>query len=774
MSRQTTQSLALLLAFLMAATGCVPTQPLYLREDGDLSHYLDQAVQLETPDVNHTPLAEVTMADAPHTISNPEFREIWDLSLEECVAIALNNMKVIRGANAPGMQTTAQAVQILAGADSVGPTQFAGFDANSNTPSIFTIGIVESRTGGVDGIDQNEFLNSNIGGVPSAGAAANQGTEAALSEFDAYFGADFGFQRQDRPTNVLPTFGGFPNTNNSFATISQQPGGVNGFRLSKKTRSGAHFILSNDISYDRGNAFGNLRALPSDWTAELEMEARFPILRGAGAQVNGAPIIISRIQTDKNLASLYTNLQNAVCNIEIRYWDLYDAYRKLESAKVGRDSALRTWKLVKARLDGGEADTQQEAQARGQYFSFRAVVEAALNNVYSAETNLRWLMGLAATDHRLIRPKDEPTLANVEFDGRAVIDEATTRRPSVTQLKWEIKERETEMILARNKLLPRLNASGGYRFVGRGDQLIGANRNGINYPGVGSRAYENLTDGDFQEFFFLLDLDMPIGFREQLSYLRNVQLRLARDRAVLEDHQLDVTREVSETLRAINANYHLAQSHFNRWVAATKEEEVLELRTEEGVERLDLLLEAQTRRVQTQDAYYTAITQYNKAIALLHCRKGSILEYNGIQFSEGAWPEKAYFDALGHARRRDAGTYLNYGWTRPRVISRGPIEQYGGTYFESEQSLDLGEQVPTPAPTNSVPGGNMKPMNDGDLPSPDMPPNLDMNQNKSASADPVTVPNSRVVQAGGEVPTESRGVPAEFNWREMGLEIPRR
>jgi len=67
------------------------------------------------------------------------------------------------------------------------------------------------------------------------------------------------------------------------------------------------------------------------------------------------------------------------------------------------------------------------------------------------------------------------------------------------------------------------------------------------------------------------------------------------------------------------------------------------------------------------------LCEYNKLIALIHLRKGSILDYCGIQFGEGPWPKKAYYDALGHARRRDASYYLNYGWTRPGVVSRGTV-----------------------------------------------------------------------------------------------------
>jgi hypothetical protein len=88
----------------------------------------------------------------------------------------------------------------------------------------------------------------------------------------------------------------------------------------------------------------------------------------------------------------------------------------------------------------------------------------------------------------------------------------------------------------------------------------------------------------------------------------------------------------------------------------------------------------------------------------VHTRKGSIMEYNGIGFEEGPWPQKAYWDAMGRARERDAGTYIDYGWTRPKVISRGEIPQVtpGVDAFQLE-GMPGAEEVQSPEPTPAEP-----------------------------------------------------------------------
>ena len=61
-------------------------------------------------------------------------------------------------------------------------------------------------------------------------------------------------------------------------------------------------------------------------------------------------------------------------------------------------------------------------------------------------------MGMAATDGRLIRPKDELTTAKVTFDWCDVLSEGLVRSPELRQQKWIVKQRELE--LDRREELP--------------------------------------------------------------------------------------------------------------------------------------------------------------------------------------------------------------------------------------------------------------------------------------------------------------------------------
>ena len=311
-----------------------------------------------------------------------------------------------------------------------------------------------------------------------------------------------------------------------------------------------------------------------------------------------------------------------VQDVENVYWELYFSYRNLDSVVTGRNSALTTWRrihiLYKLGAKGGEAD--REAQAREQYFLFRSAVERA-KPLYKAEANLRYVMGLASTDGRLIRPCEEPTTAKVDFDWRTIHNEALVRSVELRQQRWTIKCRELELIAAKNYLLPQLDFVGDYRYIGLGHELLSANS--TDPTGF---AFNNLTLGHNQEWDAGIQLTYNIGSRRELANLRNPQLRLTRERAVLQEQELELSHQLAFAVRDLDTNYVLSRTDFNRRITSLRQVEAVQAAYDTGTVTIDVLLNAQRLSGPDESDYYRAVVDYNKAIANVHYRKGSLLE----------------------------------------------------------------------------------------------------------------------------------------------------
>ena len=695
----------------LVAVGCAPKQPFYFFEDGDLSHYVGAIQKLEYPDAHEKPLDEAAGTLEPLTLSNASFDKVWEVSLEEAIRTALENGKILRNLGGrfasfggPRPQTGEPPVSLLTAPDA--------------TPTVYDPAIAET----------DPF----------------RGVESALAAFDAQLNAATTWESGNRPQNVDPTFQTL-----LFVPVLKTVTGNNSIGITKRTATGATFGASNAlIANNTNNAF---RDVDTIWTTQYDFSFSQPLLQGAGVTYNriagpdtfdnvfGRPnfrgVLLARINADISLADFEAGVRNLVSDVEQSYWELYFSYRNLEARKAGRDSALEAWRKVHAlyveQARGGEAD--KEAQAREQYFFFRSEVEQALTDVYRSENRLRYMMGITASDGRLIRPSDEPTTARIAFDWQQSLVEALSRSAELRRQKWRIKQRELELTAAKNLLLPRLDIGGRWRALGVGKELINQNYHpfpnkisGLPPPSPdpadsleGTDAYSTLLSGNFYEWQAGAQFQMPLGFRRELSTVRNFQLQLARERARLQDEELEASHALVEAVRNVDTNFALAQTNFNRRVAAEKQVDAVQAAYDAGTVTLDQLLDAQRRRAEAESSYYRALVDYNRSISQLHFRKGSLLEYNGVFLAEGPWPGKAYFDAHRRARQRDASIYLDYRHSRPGVFSRGAITQEFESIGADARPMQLPPRDPaTREPGETKPTGPQAPSSPEPLPAP--------------------------------------------------------
>ena len=664
MSRHSPFVVIVMTVLLAALPGCQPQQPFYFKNvDGDLAHYKGMATDIEFPDVDSERLGDVD-AQQPFSLSNRDPKEIWDLTLEEAMEIALRNNRVMRNI----------------GGQIQGPPDFLLRNPEL-APTIYDPALVESDP--------------------------RSGVEAALSAFDTQLSSSLTWERIDSPQNQSPAYAAF------FPNVRVDDLGTFQARLSKVAATGTQFALTHNVAYDLSNQPS--RAYPSDWNVNLVAELRQPLAQGYGVQFNriagpGATpgnfngVMLARIRTDVALADFEAAVRNLVSDVEVAYWELYFQYRSLDAVIAGRDSALQTWRRIYTlyQIGGKGGEAEKEAQTREQYYLFRSTAEQSLNALYAAEAKLRYLLGLAATDGRLIRPENEPTTAKVVFDWYGVLNEGLARSVELREQKWIVKSRELELIASKNFLFPKLDFVAQYRWLGLGNNLLPmAGGTGGDYTLVGSNAYENMTGGDFQEWQAGFQLDLPIGFRREMAGVRNAQLALARERAKLQEGELELSHQLAYAIRDLDAFYVLSQTDFNRRIAAQRQVEAVAAAYETDTITLDVLLKAQQQLAQAESDYFRALVDYNKTISQVHFRKGSLLEYNGVYLAEGPWPGKAYFDANRRARAREASAYFDYGFTQPRVVSRGPIEQQIGAGMPVDG--DGFEMMPTPEPTPAKP-----------------------------------------------------------------------
>lgn len=592
-------------------------------DDAAAAYYLNQATRISYP-TTEQPVAPEAMAVEPRHLSNEQKDEVWDVTLMEVVHTALANNDIIRSSG-----------QFL----SPGNLLLNNPEAASSVydPAIQETGVLFGQ----------------------------RGVEAALAEFDAQLTTSMLWGHNETITNNAFQSGGLDPGD----TLQEDTGNFS-VGLQKRFASGGQFNVVHDWNYSLNNSPGRL--FGSIYEGSVRAEFRQPLLAGAGTEYTriagpiseqiqgvtgvGQGVLIARVNNDISLADFETATANLLRDVERLYWQLFLAYHVYDTEVETRDEALATWRSLEAQAATGNVGAVEEARARDFYFQLRGRANAARDNLYAIEAELRRVLGLPVNDGRVMRPADEPTQVRVvpAWDGSLL--DALARRPELRRQKWTVKSLELQLRAARQLTRPRLDFVSSYRVNGFGDDLFGNPRavsDGGTVTNLGS-AYDKLAHNNETGWNLGLQFSLPVGLRYAHAQVRNFELRLQKARAALAAQEVEISHELAAAFRDLDRTWLDMQNNLSRQTAIEDQLRAIEAeyRSEPTRVPIQQVLQAHDALAQARINYATSIADYNAALAELEYRTGQLLEYNSVHLSEGPWTAPAYEDANHHAQER--------------------------------------------------------------------------------------------------------------------------
>ncbi len=580
---------------------------------------------------------------------------------------------------------------------------------------------------------QNSPVVRDLGGLilraPDAAATDNDpalayadprlGEQAALSAFDAVYRGQLLFQKNDGLFNnqFIGDEGAFQQD------LAEYRSGV-----SKLAATGAMYQFNHVVNYELNNSpsnrFNGTNSTSFAYDTFLEAEVRQPLFQGAGtsfnriAGPNNAPgvyngILIARANTDIALADFETRVRDLISDVENAYWDLYFAFRDLEAKIEARNGAYDIWRNVEA--NKGEKSAAIIGQAKEQYYRFAAEVEDAIhgrlndgtrtNNgsssgtfsraggVRTSERRLRLITGMALNENQLLVPSEMPVDAASVFDWQQSKNSAIARRPELRRQRWKIKARELELLASKNHLLPRVDLLAKYRLRGFGHNLFGdgneLQQGGTFEQQIDSSAFGTLLNNDLQEWEVGVDVSVPIGFRNQHAAQRHAQLNLARDLAILREQERQVVYGLSNAMGELARANRVRTANLNRLAAANEQFEAIQNIWREQDTTIDLVLEAQRRVIEAKLQYFQTQVEYMLAIKAIHFEEGTLFAYHNVALSESQADQLA---EQQHLRRRQSPSRSISYWIP------GLNTTYGPAAINNQMTSAAGTAVDAPNP----------------------------------------------------------------------------
>lgn len=464
-----------------------------------------------------------------------------------------------------------------------------------------------------------------------AASDPNFGSEAALSAFDAQFTHSMFLDSSERRFNNLFFGAGAQLLNSKRSAISTD--------ISKTTAAGTTFSIRNLIDYQKNNSPANL--FPGAWDNVTLAEVRQPLLAGAGTEVtriagpnarigNYNGVLIARIREDVALADFEIAVRDLVRDVEVTYWQLYFAYQDLD-AKLQAQEALRAvWDAQNDAFLKGAKTKQDEAQSRQQYYNFRTQVETAIvgtgtsgTGLYNTERQLRRLMDLPVSDGTLLRPTSAPNVAPIHFDWDATVDLSMENRTELRRQRWVVRQRELELVAAKNLSRWRMDLVANYANRGFGDNWIGK-----------QSALDDQLGGDLDDWRMGLEVNGPFGRRAGHLGVKNAELGLARERVRLDEQQKQLLNDLANAYSEVDRAYAQIETTVSARIAVEEELTLKQSVREAGSGSIFFTIDVIQRAATAESAVHRAIVDYNNALLNYALVSGALLSNYNIHLSE--------------------------------------------------------------------------------------------------------------------------------------------
>jgi outer membrane protein TolC len=384
--------------------------------------------------------------------------------------------------------------------------------------------------------------------------------------------------------------------------------------LRQKLPTGGTYELRFNNEYNDAKSVGSTQFISS-----FGLTLTQPLLKNFGFEPTETNIRIATNNQSISREQLRLKVSDTVTLVQNSYAEFIFAIQNLEVQRKSLQLARDLVTLNRARVRAGVAAPVEVTQAEAQEAAGVQNVILAEKAIQDGSDTLKVIMNLPASGGwgQEIRPTDaltfEPKSANLDESIRKALE----NRYEYKSAKLDIQNKELNVRLTRNQLLPDLSLTGSVFTNGAGNPY------GSDISVMGSSHFISYSVG--------VVLTVPLGNRgPQASYI-NAKLVEDQAKTSLKNLELQIIQQVREGVRRIEANARRIDA--NRAARALAEEQlrVERRRLEAGVSTTFNVLSFQRDLTAAEANELRAIADYFESLVNLEKVQGTVLEANRIE-----------------------------------------------------------------------------------------------------------------------------------------------
>jgi len=372
-----------------------------------------------------------------------------------------------------------------------------------------------------------------------------------------------------------------------------------------------------------------------DYSSDVGITLRQPLLRDSWIDNPRLNIKLAKKDVKISEYAVMDQIMTTVAAVEVAFYDLMGAIDVVKAAELSVSLADRLVAENRKKVEVGTMAPLDEKQAESEAALRRAELIQARSGVTHMENILKSLISnnyeqwYSAT----LVPQEKLVAVPQTYDLQESWLNGLNNRPDYLQAKERLERQGIVISYTRNQLFPALDLTGTYGRAGFDNRIVTRNTNGV---------ITDIRDSSFSGS--LADIKDEVNPRYSYGVILTVPLTFTAERnahkqakAVQEQLKLELQNVHQNVLIGIDDAIKDARAAYERALATRAAREFAQVALDAEQKKLDngrstsfIVLRLQRDLTNARAQEIDALSDYNKALATLYLREGTILRKNNV------------------------------------------------------------------------------------------------------------------------------------------------
>jgi len=391
---------------------------------------------------------------------------------------------------------------------------------------------------------------------------------------------------------------------------------------------------SIDSSFQHVMGESAFRSDIDDYSSDAGITLRQPLLRDFWIDAQRLSIKLAKKDLKISEYAVAEQVMNTVAAVETAFYDLIGSLDQVKTREIAVSLADRLVAENRKRVEVGTMAPLDEKQAESEAALRRAELIQARSDVRRLENIVKSLISNNYQEWQevAIVPQEKLLAVAHTYDLQESWQSGLDNRPDYAAAKERLERQGIAVKYTINQLFPALDVTGTYGRSGFDNRsVIGSGTNVVTRDSSFSGTLADLRDEVNPRYSYGVILTVPLTFtaeRARHKEAKALQEQLKIDLQVV--HQ-NILIGIDDAMKAARAAYERAQ-------ATRAAREFAEIALDAEQKKLDngrstsfVVLQLQRNLTDNRAQETQALSDYNRALAVLYLREGTILNKNNVR-----------------------------------------------------------------------------------------------------------------------------------------------